>query len=536
MIELREWARNYPILARPWLIVGKGPSFGSANSLDLTPYNVLSLNHVIREIKADVAHLADLDAIEDCSESLVANAQWVLMPFYPHISFKPSDRPLTELVAAIPVLKELDSLNRLVWYNLSTGTPNGDSPIIQTGAFGSEVVVNILALLGVKTIRTLGIDGGTNYSSAFFDLRKRTLLSNGAISYDLQFVSILKQVETHGIDFAPLTEPIRIFVGTDETQTVAARVLEYTIRQHASRPVEIVYLDSVKVPLPRDPKNRPRTGFSFKRFAIPSLCNYRGKAIYLDSDMIVFEDIAELWDTPMDTKSILCTWQDAPPEAWRDHESFQTGRQMSVMLMDCSRLHWDPVEIIRGLDEQHYTYSELMFDFCIVPSSEIAATLPAQWNSLENFERGITKLLHYTVVPTQPWISDNNPLENLWIAFFAEAVAAGAISSTELRHAIDKGFVKPALASCLEPVPPFMPSDNSYSQESSRSTALSDLRIRAAYGATLINQARIPGLEREIQSLKNRISSMQNSWTWRLGSMITHPVTSLKNLHRRFLH
>jgi hypothetical protein len=35
------------------------------------------------------------------------------------------------------------------------------------------------------------------------------------------------------------TEPLRIFIGTDESQVVAHQVLAYSIRKHASVPVEI---------------------------------------------------------------------------------------------------------------------------------------------------------------------------------------------------------------------------------------------------------------------------------------------------------
>src|SRR5207237_46044 len=151
-------------LSRPWLIIGKGPSFSKAGTFDLKPYHIISLNHVVREMKVHVAHFADLDAFEDCSEAVLANAEWLLMPYRPHVQFRAGPKSLAELTSSIPILGKLDRLNRLVWYNLSTAERFGNSPIIQAGVFGSEVVVNILALLGVKTIRTLGIDGGQNYS------------------------------------------------------------------------------------------------------------------------------------------------------------------------------------------------------------------------------------------------------------------------------------------------------------------------------------------------------------------------------------
>ena len=50
--------------------------------------------------------------------------------------------------------------------------------------------------------------------------------------------------------------------------------------------------------------------------------------------MLVFGDIADLWDTPMGASKVLCTRQDTPPVTWQNNAHFQPGRQMSVMLID----------------------------------------------------------------------------------------------------------------------------------------------------------------------------------------------------------
>ena len=65
------------------------------------------------------------------------------------------------------------------------------------------------------------------------------MLANGANSFDDQFERLAVIVAEHGIDYRPLVEPLRIFVGTDESQVVAHRVLEYSIRKSASIPVEV---------------------------------------------------------------------------------------------------------------------------------------------------------------------------------------------------------------------------------------------------------------------------------------------------------
>ncbi len=113
--------------------------------------------------------------------------------------------------------------------------------------------------------------------------------------------------------------------------------------------------------------------------------------------------------------------------------NFKPGRHLAVMMLDCSRLQWDIDEIIRGLDEGRYDYDELMSNLCMHTSDEqICKRIPVEWNSLEHFEPAKTKLVHYTVVPTQPWKNDDNPLGYLSVEEFREAIAAGAMEYPEL--------------------------------------------------------------------------------------------------------
>src|SRR5438093_922771 len=87
MIELMDWIRSASFPSKPWLILGKGPTFSQRGSFDLTQFNLMSLNHVVREQKVDVAHVIDVDVVKDCGEALLHNCRWVLMPRRPHVHF-----------------------------------------------------------------------------------------------------------------------------------------------------------------------------------------------------------------------------------------------------------------------------------------------------------------------------------------------------------------------------------------------------------------------------------------------------------------
>ena len=443
MIELRDWIQKSSFDDRPWLVLGKGPSFSRRAEFPLGEYNRLSLNHVVAEQRVDVAHVIDIDVIEACADALPGNCDFLLMPRRPHVKQSPGTKLLEDWFDQIPVLRQLDEQGKLVWYNAATSNPVGDSPVIGIRYFSSEAVFNILGEMGVRKVSSLGLDGGTLYGQEFTDL---TPLENARPSFDAQFREIEDIVRERGMDYDPLIEHMRVYVGLDESQIVAARVLEYSIRKHASRPVRVIPMLDVPTPEPKDPENRGRTGFSFSRFHIPKLAGYRGRALYVDADMQVFSDLAELWDIPFGDRLVQVTRQDEPPEKWKGADWFKPGRQMSVMLLDCERLDWRIEEVIAGMDEGRYGYRDLMFDLCIVPDERIGEDIPPEWNHLEHYEPGKTKLLHYTVVPTQPWKANNNPLADIWQQEFEEALRAGIVRGEEVTRLAEKRLIKRELA------------------------------------------------------------------------------------------
>jgi hypothetical protein len=252
---------------------------------------------------------------------------------------------------------------------------------------------------------------------------------------------------------AAAPEPMRIYCGTDPSQDVATRVLEFTFRKHASGPIEFVPMRELTIPLPKDESNRPRTAFSFFRFCIPELDGFRGRALYVDADMQVFADVAELWRIPFGEQKVLCTFQAEAPAHWRSHSFFRPGRQYSVMLLDCARLDWRIADIVRRLDAGEFGYQQLLHECCLVKPDEIADRIPAGWNHLDHFEAatgeqqaaGATRLVHYTVVSTQPWKNDKNHLVPIWMRAFAEAVQAGAVERDLVARGIAEGHLKPRL-------------------------------------------------------------------------------------------
>jgi hypothetical protein len=455
-VEFAAWRQSTGLPDRPWLLLGKGPSFVHRDEYDLSGFNTMSLNHAVVAQRVDVAHMLDFDVVEACAQVLPQQCRFLLLPRHPNVSFAPSRLPADELLRFVPEVAEMARQGRVVVYDRD-GVGRPAEPAIRVLYFSAEAALDLLGHLGARTVRTLGIDGGTAYAKDFDELDSSTRLANGQPSFSRQARLLRETALRHGMEVRPLQETMRVFVGVDESQLLAAEVLEHTIRQHASGPVEVTPMTHVKAPMPKEKRNRPRTAFSFSRFAIPALCGYEGRALYVDADMQVFDDLAELWRIPFDGAKVLCTNQPEPPEKWRGSGHFHPGRQMSVMMLDCGAIDWDVTEIVRGLDEGRYTYEQLMFEMCLLPPEQVTDGLPPEWNHLEHFEPGSTKLLHYTVVPTQPWKNDENPLRGIWEEAFVRAWEEGAIEPELLDWQIRKGHVKKSLLSLVSPLPEATP-------------------------------------------------------------------------------
>ena len=439
MIEaFTDWFHRTRVDGRPWLILGKGPSFGRLAEFGPDGFRLLSLNHVVRELPVEVAHIIDLDVVDACADVLQRQARVLVMPWYPHVRNRVGRRTLEGIVPGHPVLARLAAEGRLLWYNLSTAPDaRPGSPVVPVSYFSAEAALGLLARSGARVVRSLGVDGGTAYGAAFDDLKEKTRLNNGHPSFNLQFAGIARSIMTTGVDYAPLTveSPVRVYVGSQEAQMLAVKVLEHSIRKHASLSVEVfpMHQAHIEFPTPREVRNRPRTPFSFQRFTIPQLAGYHGRALYVDSDMQVFRDVREIWTLPFQGAQILAA-----------REPGESGRkpQFSVMLLDCDALTWNPESVVGYLDRGEFTYEQLMHEMKLASHR---ADIPPEWNSLERFEEGRTGLLHYTDMTKQPWISAANPRGYLWVRGLLEAVESGFISRDYVEEHVRLGYVRPSL-------------------------------------------------------------------------------------------
>jgi hypothetical protein len=166
----------------------------------------------------------------------------------------------------------------------------------------------------------------------------------------------------------------------------------------------------------------------------------------MDADMQVFKDIRGLWNLPFNGAKVLVQEDVRHLDVSMAKENAPPRRikQCAVMLLDCARLDWNIINIVKGLDEGQYTYEQLMYEMCILPEDDVGYSIPFEWNSLEYFDEN-TCLLHYTDMGTQPWVSTANPNGYIWFDEVRSMLADGTLQWDTLKAEIKAGYFRPSL-------------------------------------------------------------------------------------------
>lgn len=387
-------------------------------------------------------HFTDLEAFLDCSQILIERpGLYGVIPEFPHIANVPRGLSIQDLENHFPVIKKLVCENRLFTYHGSNGKWfwKNSTPTIELRYFSAEPGLQIAAFLGAETVFTLGIDGGSVYSSRLSSQAQGRRLTNGQKSFDIQWSQVKEIQALLGIEVVNLEPLPKVFVGASLREVIPYLVLKHSIEQRASKPVMVVKLPEVPRSLVRGIKQGTR--FSLARFRIPQLLDNPQKAVYLDSDMIVFDDIIQLLERDLRSSAIAVVNIDRPPLEWRDNERFRIGKQTSVMVLDTRVASWRLEDIVQQLRTGNLSYMDLMYELAFLDGTLVDDSIDPAWNSLEIYKEGETKLLHMTNVPTQPWRNKDSKHYALWINEFRAAIRTGAVQRQDVRDAVRRGDV-----------------------------------------------------------------------------------------------
>ncbi len=242
------------------------------------------------------------------------------------------------------------------------------------------------------------------------------------------------------------SDPVRVFIGSGEASVLERKTLIHSLRQHCSRPLDIYVFNGthnsiehndqppVLANMPLWIKYKNYTEFSNYRFLIPEICEHRGRAIFLDSDMVCLGDIAKFFDAPMHGMDML-----AKPDAYKGDSCWG----MSQILFDCATCHFDLETIFRQMDNGEFTNADLHQmkpDFLKKYPFKIGG-YDATWNVFDQCDP-TTNLIHYTNLGTQPWKFPGHPFEQVWFDYFNAARKAGVITGEDIKKTLSRAYAR----------------------------------------------------------------------------------------------
>jgi lipopolysaccharide biosynthesis glycosyltransferase len=188
-------------------------------------------------------------------------------------------------------------------------------------------------------------------------------------------------------------------VGFDSREAIAFHVCANSIIRNSSKPVSIIPL---ALNLLKDYKETHTDGsnqFIYSRFLVPHLMGYEGWAIFIDGDMIVHDDIAELWDMRHYGKDVMVVKHDYQTKMSEKYlgaknEDYPRKNWSSVILWNCSsypnkKLTPEFIQNASGAELHRFSWIE----------DERIGELPIEWNwlDLEYEPNPNAKLTHYTL-------------------------------------------------------------------------------------------------------------------------------------------
>ncbi len=180
--------------------------------------------------------------------------------------------------------------------------------------------------------------------------------------------------------------PVRIFLGTEPAQHRATRIFVWSIEQ--VRDPSRVYEIHMMQDLAGFDRRYWLTGFTNYRYAIPHFAGAEGRAIWNDVDQIYLADPAELFDVDMRGAGFMTI-----PAL-----SSKKRVDSSVMLMDCGVMQH--VWSLRAAQQK--SARSLLDHGLAIPG--LHGDLDPAWNARdEEYAEDRSKLIHYTVLHTQPW-------------------------------------------------------------------------------------------------------------------------------------
>lgn len=218
---------------------------------------------------------------------------------------------------------------------------------------------------------------------------------------------------------------MKIFIGYDSREKVASDVCILSINKFASKKFEIDLLNQKELKkkkiYTRDIDPLSSTEFTFTRFLVPYLMNYKGWAVFCDCDFLWIEDINKLFELRDDKYAVMCVQHDYKPNQNikmdnKKQHTYPRKNWSSMVLWNCGhyanqKLTPDVVNSQTGKYLHRFGWLE----------DKYIGEINHEWNWLVGWynepKDGRPKALHFT--EGGPWFKNhqNNKYSDIWSEF-----------------------------------------------------------------------------------------------------------------------
>ena len=206
---------------------------------------------------------------------------------------------------------------------------------------------------------------------------------------------------------------MNIYIGYDSREDLAYQVCRHSIKSKSSTaniyPLKLNDLKE-KGYYKRAEDKLGSTEFTFSRFLVPILNNYKGWALFCDCDLLFLSPIEELFSLIDDKYAVMCVQHDYNPKGntkmdGRAKSIYPRKNWSSLVLWNCS--HPSNKKVTSELVNDPNTTGKYLHRFSWLEDDEIGA-VSHEWNWLVGWYKepqdGSPKAIHYT--EGGPWFPE----------------------------------------------------------------------------------------------------------------------------------
>ena len=209
-------------------------------------------------------------------------------------------------------------------------------------------------------------------------------------------------------------DELKIYIGWDSREDIAYQVCKQSLFDTASVPLNVVPLKQKTLREAkfywRDEDKLASTEFTFTRFLVPALMNFKGWALFIDCDFVALEDVKRLFDQRNDNYAVMCAHHDYTPKKGvkmdgKAQTVYPRKNWSSMMLINCG--HPSNRVLTKDFVNDPEIDGKYLHRFSWLKDKEVGQ-LSHEWNWLVGWYKepkdGKPKFLHYT--EGGPWFKE----------------------------------------------------------------------------------------------------------------------------------